>query len=146
MNLEIITFTNVDKEDFSGMYGGKITIIKAGATIPLPRFLAQHFAKHLADKILLERRADKALFEATMKSMLGEVSMGKVEEKVEEKKEENVFEEIQKEEPQPIQEPDVKEEAKEEEPQIKFKCSICGQVCKSNAGLSVHKRKAHSKI
>ena len=57
-HLEIVNFTNVDKEDFEGMWGGEITIIKAGETKPFPRFLAQHFTKHLIDKILHRGNSD----------------------------------------------------------------------------------------
>jgi hypothetical protein len=50
---EVLSFTNIDKEDFIGKYTGKETIIKAGETKLLPRYLAILFCKHLVDKILL---------------------------------------------------------------------------------------------
>jgi hypothetical protein len=52
-NLDVISFTNIDSKDFEGMWGGVITVIKAGETKPFPRFLAYHYAKHLVNKILL---------------------------------------------------------------------------------------------
>ena len=53
-SLDVINFTNIDISDYEGMWGGEITIIKAGETKPFPRFLAYHYAKHLIDKILLK--------------------------------------------------------------------------------------------
>ena len=52
-HLEVISFTNVDKEDYEGTYGGNPTQIKTGETKQFPRFLAQHFTKQLINKILL---------------------------------------------------------------------------------------------
>lgn len=56
--LDVINFTNVDNQDYEGMFGGEVTIIKAGETKPFPRFLAYHYAKHLIDKILLAGSGD----------------------------------------------------------------------------------------
>jgi len=57
-SLDVINFTNIDGEDYEGMWGGEITIIKAGEVKPFPRFLAYHYAKHLIDKILLRSGKD----------------------------------------------------------------------------------------
>ena len=57
-SLDVINFTNVDSSDFEGMWGGEVTVIKAGETRPFPRFLAYHYAKHLIDKILLRGGGD----------------------------------------------------------------------------------------
>lgn len=57
-SLDVINLTNIDTSDFEGMWGGEITIIKAGETKPFPRFLAYHYAKHLMDKILINSGKD----------------------------------------------------------------------------------------
>lgn len=57
-HLEVISFSNIDSEDFEGIYGGNPTLIKAGETRQFPRFLAQHFTKHLVNKILLKNKKD----------------------------------------------------------------------------------------
>jgi len=57
-SLDVINFTNVDSSDFEGMWGGEVTIIRAGETRPFPRFLAYHYAKHLIDKMLLRGGGD----------------------------------------------------------------------------------------
>jgi len=57
-SLDVINFTNIDNSDFEGMWGGEVTVIRAGETRPFPRFLAYHYAKHLIDKILLRGGGD----------------------------------------------------------------------------------------
>jgi hypothetical protein len=56
--LLVINFTNIDDEDFVGVYGGEKKVIKSGQTIPLPKFLAEHYAKHLMDKMILKEGKD----------------------------------------------------------------------------------------
>lgn len=75
--LEVVNFTNIDKEDYVGTFGGKKKqvgifqnnspkfatypvekTVKAGATIPLPRSQAEHNALHLAQKIALREKQD----------------------------------------------------------------------------------------
>lgn len=51
-------FTNIDIEDFEGMYGGEKRLIKKGRTVPLPETLANHFASQLATKILIRKGKD----------------------------------------------------------------------------------------
>lgn len=43
-------FTNWSQEDFTGYWDSNPTLIKKGEMIILPRYLAHHFAKHLADR------------------------------------------------------------------------------------------------
>lgn len=69
-SLMIATFTNTDDDDFEGMWGGKAKEIKSGETIMVPRFLAEHYAKQLADKILL--RKDNLGDELGRKKIYGE--------------------------------------------------------------------------
>ena len=57
-NLSVVNFTNIDSEDFAGMWGGKETIIKKGETKPYPKFLAEHYAKHLGKKMLIREGKD----------------------------------------------------------------------------------------
>ena len=56
--LDVVNFTNIDRADFDGMWGGERTTIKAGETRQFPRFLANHYAKHLIDKILIRGGQD----------------------------------------------------------------------------------------
>lgn len=55
----VVKFTNIDKEDFQFAFGGQPFLVKAGESVFFPYDLAEHGAKHLANKILL--RGDKAL-------------------------------------------------------------------------------------
>lgn len=105
MNLEVINFTNIDKESFNGQWAGEITVIKAGETRPFPRFLANHYAKHLANKILIRGGQDWSnvlLREPLLKQILGEISVSV--EKVEIKTE------------SPVEQTKVEEPAKTEKP------------------------------
>lgn len=56
--LDVVNFTNIDHEDYEGMWGGEITLIKAGQTKPFARFLAEHFCKHLVNKMLIRGGQD----------------------------------------------------------------------------------------
>jgi hypothetical protein len=50
-----VPFLNIDSEDFIGYWDSKPYTIKAGETKFYPQFLAEHFAKHLSDKLMQER-------------------------------------------------------------------------------------------
>ena len=108
-NLDVVNFTNVDIHDFEGMWGGQTTLIKAGETRQFPKFLAEHYCKHLVDRILLRSGlvwTDAALRKPYEDKILGKVAIevGKVEIKKEAPKEEiketpKEFEGVPKEEP-----------------------------------------------
>jgi hypothetical protein len=98
-HLEVVNFTNVDNEAFEGKWGGEITIIKAGETRPFPKFLAEHYCKHLVNKILIRGGFDwsnKILREPLEKKILGQAIKTTVEEVPQEPKE-DVFPEQLKE-------------------------------------------------
>ena len=143
MNLEVITFTNIGITDFEGMYGGKITLLKAGVTVALPRFLAEHFCKHLTDKMLGENRGDQNERAKLKAKILGD-KLEQVKEtvKVEEQKTPE-FEDITAVMPEPNVV--IPPEGAVEEAQPGFKCEICGKVAKTKAGLGLHTFKSHSK-
>ena len=74
-SLEVINFTNINEEDFEGMWGGVPEIIEVGETKPFPRFLALHYTKHLVNKILIRRGESwtaQSLREPLEKECLGE--------------------------------------------------------------------------
>lgn len=77
------TFTNMDSEPFIGMWGGEEYLIAPNEARQFPVFLVDHFAKHLADKIL--NREDDTLNELRRKALEGSFKSGAV---VEAKKEE----------------------------------------------------------
>ena len=54
------TFTNFSKEEFIGYWDGKAKKFAPGKSVPMPDYLAAHFAKHLTNRELL-RRDDKGL-------------------------------------------------------------------------------------
>jgi len=43
-------FNNWSTEDFTGVWNGESTLIKAGETKEFPMFLAMHFCKHFTDR------------------------------------------------------------------------------------------------
>lgn len=55
MRYDLLNFTNIDNEDFIGKWGGEEYLIKAGKTKAFPKFLVDHFTKHLVDKILIHK-------------------------------------------------------------------------------------------
>lgn len=50
---KVVMFTNITDQDFSHPWGGHPYFVKAGETVPLPFYLGDHLATHLARKILL---------------------------------------------------------------------------------------------
>jgi len=56
--LEVINFINISGEEFIGMWGGQEYRVGAGEIKQYPKFLAEHLAKHLVDKILIQSGKD----------------------------------------------------------------------------------------
>lgn len=137
-DLSVINFTNIDSEDFEGMYGGKTTIFKAGATVAFPAFLATHFANHLADKILLKQQKDFGTQE-TRKPLLDKI-LGQVIVPFSTPTENIQVEDL------PVEtataEPEFPELPKEEEAKVAtaFICEVCGKEFKAKIALAGHKR------
>jgi hypothetical protein len=75
-SLDVVNFTNVDNHDFQGMWGGETTLIKAGETRQFPKFLAEHYCKHLVDRILL--RSGLVWTDAALRKPYEEKILGKV--------------------------------------------------------------------
>lgn len=57
--------TNIDSADFTGYNGGEPYVLRAGETREFPKFLAEHLAKHLLDRILQERHNVKNTIQDT---------------------------------------------------------------------------------
>lgn len=75
---EVINFTNIDLEDYVGMWGGKEETIPTGKTVQKARFLAEHYAFHLAKKILIraeKESGDEALIKELTDKILGRVAV-----------------------------------------------------------------------
>ena len=152
-HLDIVNFTNVDNEDFVGHWGRKEVqigvdsggkpdmiveqvpyLIKSGETKPFPRFMAYHFTKHLANKILQRKYGNpggpgRDNLEACI---LGEVSVAPEVKKEEVRLEE--FAGVPKEET-PMEQSKVEEIQKAE-----FKCEECGKEFKVRVALAGHSR------
>lgn len=79
--LTIINFTNITDKDWVGMWGGIEYLIKAGETKPFVRFMSEHFAKHLANKILIDKGDD--FNDESLRKPLIDKMMGRIEVKVE---------------------------------------------------------------
>jgi len=85
--LEIVNFTNISGADFEGMWGGQPYLVKAGETKQFARWMAEHFAKHLVDKILIKSGKDFGKDSLERKPLEDRI-LGKVAVPVEVKKEE----------------------------------------------------------
>ncbi len=48
-------FTNISDKPFTGYWDGKPRTFKPGESKYMPQFLAEHFAKHLTNQLLLEQ-------------------------------------------------------------------------------------------
>lgn len=51
-NYSIVIFENISSSDFTGYWGQKPYLVKAGETMKMPYYLAKHIAKHLATREL----------------------------------------------------------------------------------------------
>ena len=58
---EIKNFKNFSNEDYIGMWDGVERLIKAGDSINLPGFLADHYAKHLVDREMFKEGLDMSI-------------------------------------------------------------------------------------
>lgn len=51
---KVVKFTNITNSDFTHAYGGQPFFVKAGESVMLPFDLANHLAKHLAQRIFIQ--------------------------------------------------------------------------------------------
>jgi hypothetical protein len=79
--LTVVNFTNIDNQDYDGQWGGEITVIKAGETKQFPKFLAEHYCKHLVNKMII--RGGQDWTNDLLRKPLEERILGKVEVKAE---------------------------------------------------------------
>ena len=76
-NLSVKNFTNIDEEDFEGMYGGQPISLRRGQTKAFTERIAKHLAGQLVHKILTRKGKDYLLDperEGLITQMLGEVT------------------------------------------------------------------------
>ena len=69
-------FTNIDEEDFEGMYGGEPIVLRRGQTKAFTERIAKHLAGQLVCKILTRQKKNYLLDpgrDELMDRMLGEV-------------------------------------------------------------------------
>jgi hypothetical protein len=110
--LEVINFTNITDKEWTHTFGGKPYTFAPGQTKAFPRFMAEFFAKHLGDRILLDEGKDFSM-ETKERKDITEKILGKVAVPAQEiiaeteVKEEIVFEE------KPVEEVKVEETPKE---------------------------------
>ena len=60
---KVVSFTNKSSKDFEHAYGGQPYFVKAGETKLYPYELAEHLAKHLARRMLLEKDTSATTFD-----------------------------------------------------------------------------------
>jgi hypothetical protein len=75
--LEVINFTNITDKEWTGMWAQDKYVFQAGQTKAFPRFMAEHFAKHLADRVLIDEGKDFAA-DSTERKEVVERILGKV--------------------------------------------------------------------
>jgi len=75
--LEVINFTNITNKEWSHSWGGEPYVFAPGQTKAFPRFMAEHFAKHLGDRILIDAGKDFAM-ESPERKEITEKILGKV--------------------------------------------------------------------
>ena len=76
MSEDVKNFTNTDEEDFEGMYGGEVILLRRGQTKAYTERKAKHLARQLVYKILLRQKKEPYLDtsrQGLLDRMLGEV-------------------------------------------------------------------------
>lgn len=144
-DLSVVNFTNIDQEDFTGMFGGISETFKVGQTLPLVKFKAQHFANQLADKILMRNQetfgnedARKPYTDKILGQIVVEVPVATPEPPKEPEFTETPKEPTPTSTPEPTSEPEVKTEEKAETPV--FTCDKCGKTFAKKIALMGHLR------
>ena len=110
-----VAFTNISSIDFTWEWNSKPYSVKAGETKYFPIFLAKHLAKHLIDRELGDKLANKDLRAEMEARILSEASIP-----VEEVEPESIqakVEEVVNEEAKPFEE--LKEVKKVRKPRVK---------------------------
>jgi hypothetical protein len=75
--LEVVNFTNITDEEWTGMWAQEKYVFAPGQTKAFPRFMAEHFCKHLGDRILIDKGQDSSM-ESSFRKDLVEKMLGKV--------------------------------------------------------------------
>ena len=65
VSMKTVTFNNWSDADFTWTFGGEPTTFKAGVSVVLPDFLADHFAKHFVDRELIKQGFEVSHFSRT---------------------------------------------------------------------------------
>jgi hypothetical protein len=144
-NYEVVNFYNIDNSEFRGMWGGEEYIIAPKENKKMVRFLAEHFAGHLANKILMKEGRDWGNDSPDKKQMVARI-LGKEEPATPMAAPENFQPTVSTSTAEMIVEkteefPDVpKEEPKEVKETKVYICDVCQKECKNALGLAAHKR------
>jgi hypothetical protein len=75
--LEVINFCNITDKEWTGMWAQEAYVFNPGETKALTRFMADHFAKQLSDRILIDAGKDTSM-ESPERKELVEKILGKV--------------------------------------------------------------------
>jgi hypothetical protein len=125
-NYEVVTFSNIDTDDFKGMWGGKEYLVKGKEVKMFPAFLANHFAKQLAVKVCIKTGKSWDNESPELAAIIG-----------------RVLSPIAQANPSvatPVAEVVKEPEFPEIEQEEVFTCETCGKTAASKAGLSAHMR------
>ena len=98
MESGVRVFTNIDSEEFTGMYHGKEYTIKTGKDKAFPEKLAKHLASQLAYKMLMKKDPETLLGDDKQKELAKTIVSDLVMEEPEEEKEETIEKPEKKEE------------------------------------------------
>jgi len=137
-NYDVVSFTNISDKDFVGMFGGKERKFEAHSVTQLPRFLAKHFAYHLATRTLMASGKEWGNESKELKDMLG-VILGSAAVKPVEVA--SVPETVAAQAQSPVEFEDLKEETVPEAEG--FACVNCNKTFKTESALKAHGTRFH---
>jgi hypothetical protein len=137
-NYDVVNFANISDNEFVGVYGGQERRFASHSVTQLPRFLAIHFAGHLATKVLMSQNKDWGNDSIDRKRVIGEIlaSPVPVTAIVEETKTAPApkeFEEL-------VETPS---EVKVETPESGYVCDECKKEFKTEPALKAHNTRYH---
>lgn len=126
MEIKAVLFTNWSDEDFSHRWDGQVFTFKKGQSMMLQDYLANHFAKHLAEREMEKANVPPLTRRSTIGQYIAKCFKGEESEQINAQS-------------------DVELETKilNANAEAQNTCTVCGKFFKTETGLKTHMTRMH---